>query len=463
MKIEDNTNFEIIEHNKDKAQTKFNDDEIRFDVNSLQDSVFKKMVKYYDDISMSPVEFIITTLLTAISGAVGKYAYWEFSESNRTYLNIWGVICGPSTLSKKTSAIKLVLNDILRIDKKLIEEYLKLKAEYEERLKSKNEKDKENLLKPNREYLIFPNDVTIESLSNILSNSKKGLMWHSEFGGFLAQLNRSYSQDAKMVLTDLFDVPVGKEISRATKDNIYIEKPYFAMIGGSTIEWIRDNSSKDDIRTGFFARILFSIRNKNDKRLKSIFDLNELTFKSKFYINTREVFDYLVSINKDIIIEADEEAKNIYREYEKRAYKELEKISNKNENELASKGRLIIYTLKIAGLLALIEKKKIVSRIEMENAITLAEYYKLNIEKLINDELANKNELSYKENKILNFLKNAGKPVLRKELLLNRFAKDKKELDLIIENLREKDQIDLNLEKTKGKKSATYYIYLGNE
>lgn len=455
MRIEENKNFEIIEHNKDKAQIKFNDDEIRFDVNSLHDSVFKRMVKYYDDISMSPVEFIITTLLTAISGAVGKYAYWKFSESLRVYLNIWGVISGPSTILKKTSTIVTVLKDLINIDKNLREKYNYLKNEYEKKIKSK--KDKENLAKPNRGPLVLPNDVTIESFSDILAHSKKGIMWHSEFGGFLAQLNRSYSQDAKMVLTDLFDVPVGKEISRATKDNIYIERPYFAMIGASTMEWLRRNSSRDDVTTGFFARILFSIRNKNDKELKSIFDLNELTFKSKFYINTREIFDYLVSINEDIIIEADEEAKNIYREYEKRAQKEIENLVNKNDNSIPFMARLMNYTLKIAGLLALVEKKRIVSKIEMENAIVLTNYYKQNIEKLLSDELVDKENIAYKEKTIFEIIRRNNKPLQRSTLLRMNKTKDVKEFDTIIKNLIEKELIEEITIKEKGTKPKKLY------
>lgn len=362
MKIEDNTNFEIIEHNKDKAQTKFNDDEIRFDVNSLHDSVFKKMVKYYDDISSSPLEFLITSLITTISGIVGKHAYWIFSETFHLYLNIWAVLLGVSTISKKTTSISIVLHKLYPINDRIVNQYNNEMEIYKIKLKeylSKNKK-KDDFLempkKPIREYLIFPNDVTIEALSEILIHSTRGMIVHSEFGGFLAQLNRSYSRDSKMILTELYDVPESKEIARATKENIYLTRPYFSILGASTTEWIKEHSSKDDIKTGFFARMLFSIRNNNDKELISVFDLAKKSKESKYSMNISEIYEYLYSLN-NVIITADTEAEQIYRQHEKYIGEELKKLIGKNEKEISFKGRLLIYTLKIAALLSLIEKK----------------------------------------------------------------------------------------------------------
>jgi hypothetical protein len=450
MELSKNPNIEIVELNTNKK-----DSEIRFDLDSLEESNFKKMVRYLNDITMSPLEFILTAVLTALSGAVGKQVYWSFTKSFRVYLNVWAVLCGISTISKKSSAINMSLHDLFRIDETLRNEYKKQKEQYENELKNKNGKEQIEVKKPVRDFLILPNDITVESLSDILSTSKRGIMYQSEFGGFLAQLGRSYSQDAKMVLTDLFDVPYFKEISRATKGITLIERPYFALIGASTLEWIRSNSNQDDLRTGFFSRILFSIRNTNEKPLISIFDLEQLTYKSKFYFDTRGVYDFLTAIDEEIVLTASEEAKAIYRNYEKDSHWELVKIIE-NQDELSFKGRLMIYTLKFAGLMALSEKRTEVNEIDMRNAIKLAGYYSRNIEKLVNDELKTKSDFVIKESKILEKIKRAG-TISRVDLLQSNITNGKKELDPILENLREKEQIEvISLKKDKGRASTSY-------
>ena len=432
----------------------YNDSEIRFDLNSLEESNFKKMVKYLNDITMAPLEFVLTVSLCALSGAVGKNVYWNFTKSFRVYLNIWAVICGISTISKKTSAIQIGLHDIFRIDELLRHNFKAQKELYDREIKTTNSKEQITIPKPVRDFLVLPNDVTVESLSEILSTSKRGIMFHSEFGSFLAQLDRSYTQGAKMVLTDLYDVPHTKEITRKS-GNTFIERPYFSMIGASTLEWIRSNSNQDDLRTGFFSRILFSIRNKNEKPLISVFDLEQLTFRSKYYFDTRSVYDFLTSINEETILTATKEAKAIYKTYEKEAYLEL---MNKIENndELSFKGRLIIYTLKFAGVMALSENRFEVNGTDMRNAITVAGYFKRNIEKLINDELITKSDFAIKESKIFEKIKRMG-TISRVDLLQSNIANGKKELDPILENLIEKELIEfISISKGKGKASRSY-------
>ncbi|OGU69260.1 MAG: hypothetical protein A2499_15330 [Stygiobacter sp. RIFOXYC12_FULL_38_8] len=439
----------------------YHDNEIRFDIHSLEDSNFKKMVLYLDDITMSPMEFLITTVLTALSGAVGKFVYWQFTESFRLYLNIWSVLCGASTISKKSSAIQMGLHDLFRIDQLFRNDYKKQKENYDSDIKGKAGKDVSEIPKPKRNYLILPNDVTMESLSDILSNANRGLMWQSEFGGFLAQLGRSYSQDAKMVLTDIYDVPHFKEISRATKGNVFIERPCFSMVGASTLEWIKSNSSKDDLRTGFFARILFSIRNTNEKKFISVFDLGQLTYKSKYYFDTRSIYDFLTGIDAEQVLTATEGAIKIFKKYELESHEELTKLIE-SPDEISFKGRLIYYTLKIAALMALAEQRYEVHETDMRNAICLAGYYKRNIEKLIQDELVTKSEFALKEERILIKIKNAG-TISRVDLLQSNIASGKKELDPILDNLIEKEQIELiSLKRTTGRASRSYRFKVRN-
>src|ERR1035437_8390941 len=238
-------------------------EEIIFDINKLNESNFKKMIRYYDSISSSPIEYLITGTFAALSGAIGKNAYLEITDSLNIYLNIWGVIIGPSTIMRKTSAINICKKEIQRISDTEYNDYKSKSFQYEkEAAEAKENKERSfNKVPPVRKYIIFPNDSTVESLSDILSYSNRGLIVHSEFGSLLTQLSRSYSGDSKQFLTAIYHVLDSWEVSRSTKKNTVLQRPYLSILGATTIDWVKENSLPSDLRTGFLARFLYSISN----------------------------------------------------------------------------------------------------------------------------------------------------------------------------------------------------------
>jgi len=99
-KITSNKNVEVLKIEKG------NDSEIKFDFNKLNDSTFKKILQYYDSISSSPTEYLMTGLLASLSGVIGKKVYFRITKSMKIYLNIWAVIIGKSSIMRKTTALK---------------------------------------------------------------------------------------------------------------------------------------------------------------------------------------------------------------------------------------------------------------------------------------------------------------------------------------------------------------------
>jgi hypothetical protein len=428
--------------------------EILFNINSLSESNFKKLITYYDSISVSPIEFLITGTLTALSGAIGKMVFFDITDSLRIYLNIYAVIIGVSSISKKTTAINTVKKELERISAADYNSYLRESKEYQ-KAKEISKQDKTDLIEPIRNYLILPSDSTIEALTDILSKSNRGLIVHSEFGGFLQQLNRSYSGDSKAFLTAVFDVPESYEISRATKQNILIQRPFISILGASVIDWIKENSSPADLRSGFFARFLFSIRNKADLNKKHIplLKLKELTSRSEHYFNPRPIYDYLVSLSTPIELSINQDAAELHINYDTDSYMEM--IESMNENELSFKARLVIYCLKIAGIIALADQRTTVSLNDMRDAIHLTNYYKKNAERLLNDEMS-QTEFNRSEKRVLFLIRaNGGKLQHSKLLQLGNFKT--KELTEIISNLTEKEQIEIISEKTKYNKFSKFY------
>ena len=427
------------------------DGEIRFDITKLNASNFKRMVQYYDSISISPVEYLLTGTLAALSGAIGKSVYFSITSSMKVYLNVWAVLIGKSTIMRKTTALNLVTEDLQRIHTKNYNRYLRDLEEYE----NMSKEEKKKAVKPKRSYFLFPSDSTVESLAQILSESKRGLLLHSEFGSFLQQLNRGYSGDAKQFLTNLYDNPLSYEISRTTRENTILVRPFISILGASTIDWVRENSTDVDLRSGFFARFLYAIRNVPDKEFIPLLKLKSLTKRSEFYFDIRSVYEHLIDLN-ETELEITEEASELHINYDIQSFKEL--LNSENDNELSFKARLLIYCLKFAGIIALTEGRNIVTLSDMQDAIHITNYYKLTVEQLLNNELT-KDEFARKEENILRKLKLKGGKISRTNLL-NSVPYKAKELDEILGNLIEKEKIQEIKERVEGGKSTRFYLLI---
>ncbi len=418
------------------------EEEPYIDLNKLHNSEFKKLLEYYDFISGAPTEYITLGVLTSLSGIVGKKAIFKINDTVRIYLNIWGVIIGKSTVMKKSTAINLTVKPLQKIEKKNYLRYKEELKEYEkEEFKLRQSKKKEeafDLIKPKRDYVLLPQDSTVEGLTDIFSYSNKGLIYHHEFGGFLQNLSRSYSGDAKQFFTMIYDVPETYEINRIVKGSTFIHRPFVSILGASTIDWIKENSSSSDLRTGFFARFLYAIKSKPTKEYIPLLDLRYRTNRTEDNYNPDELYNRLNEITERIELEITKKAADKYNSYDVEAYNELRQIEN--EDELSFKGRLIVYTLKIASIIAVADGRSVVELKDIEDAIYLSGYFRKNIELLLNRELA-EDEFSRTEKKVYKLIQANG-TVSRSDLLKKSKLKAK-ELDEYISNLTQKELVQV--------------------
>lgn len=431
-------------------QTSDQNNEIRFELKKLNNSAFKSMLEYYDNLISSPTEYILTGMLTALSGAIGKKAYFQFRENFPLYLNIWSVIIGKSTIMKKTTVLNEVLKDIDDINICLFNDY-KAKLETYEMDKDVRGKKDDNY-KPKREFIRFPDDTTVESLGEILSHQQRGILRASEFGGFLKRLNKGYAGDVKEFLTDIFDVPKTYEISRIIRGNVLIERPYLSILGASTIEWFKDNINSSDLRAGFLARFIYSIRDTNEKPYIPFLKLENISHMSENKFDTRKVYDRLIQL-PETQLKFTNDAKERHIKYDEDSHQELTSLNNE---ELSFKARLLAYSFKIAGIIALTNNRTNIEVQDVEDSILITEYYKKNVEKLLNEQLIY-SEFQIKENKIYNMIEGSNNKEIKHSELLNRSNMDRHELALIIQTLEEKEKIRYEMRKT-GKKPSKFYI-----
>ena len=436
-----NPNIEILELNGEKkcvAET--SEKEIKFDVSKLKDSTFKKMIQYKDSITSAPIEYILLGTITSLSGAIGKNAYFEIADYIRIYLNCYGVIIGKSTISRKTTAIDLTKKELSIISEREYKKYTE-------------ENDKENTSP--RKYILIPQDSTVESLADILSNSERGYLVHSEFGSLLAQLNRKYAGDSKQFLTSIYDVPITYEITRMSRESKLLTRPCLSILGASTIDWVKEYSKESDLRTGFFARFLFAIRNTNDKPYIPLLELGKLSKHSEYYLDTQKIYEQLVRVVDPIELGIKSDAKKTFNDYDKESYEELSVMYGE---EISFKARLLIYCLKFAGIIAITDNRTEITLNDVCDAIHITEYFKRNVEKLLQSEMT-VNQYERKEKKVFDILTKRGGE-MKHSALLKASKFHIKEFAYIIENLVQKDKIEMLIEQHpyNKKEAKTYKI-----
>jgi hypothetical protein len=423
--------------------------DIRLNINDLSDSTFKDLVQTFDANCGAPTEYIITGTLAALSGAIGKQAYFDFTPSLRIYLNIWAAIIGRSTVMRKTSAINETIRPLVELNTAKFKEFQQAQKRFDA-LSQNTDASSE----PKREYVLYPNDSTNEAFQEILRESKRGLIVHQELGSLLKQLNRGYSGDSKEFLTAVYDVPYSYEVARITRGNLLMERPYLSMLAATTREWLLDNMQETDLRSGFYARWIYCIRHQNEKEFVSFFDLASRT-REHSRIDANAIFARLVSIDETSLSYAPA-AIELHKQYEKQFWTSLQHLAD-NE-ELSFKARLLVTSFKIAGILALTNNHHRVEESDVRDAILLTNYYKLNSEELLRNELT-RTALQGNAKTVMEILQRQPSKKMKHRDLLPLTHLDAEPFREAIEYLEQIGKLEIAMtDNTRGKKGNIYVV-----
>ena len=442
------TNGEVQKRKTNNDLHAFRQD-IRLNIHDLSDSAFKSIVQSFDANCGAPTEYVITGTLAALSGAIGKQVYFDFTPSLRIYFNIWAAIIGRSTVMRKTSAINETTRPLMELNTIKFQEYQQAQQRFQA-LENKNDAATE----PKREYVLYPNDSTNEAFQEILRESKRGLIVHQELGSLLKQLNRGYSGDSKEFLTAVYDVPYSYEIARITRGSILLERPYLSMLAATTREWLLDNMHESDLRSGFYARWIYCIRHNNEKEFVSFFDLASQA-RHFSTVDTKAVFERLVSLPEQSLPYAPE-AINLHKQYEQQFWSSLQNLSD-NE-ELSFKARLLVTSFKLAGILALTNDHNRVEEQDVRDAIVLTNYYRRNSEELIHNELT-RTALQGNAKTVFEILQRHPERKMKHRDLLPLTHLDAEPFREAIEYLEQIGKIEIALsDNSRGKKGQVYII-----
>lgn len=297
--------------------------------------------------------------------------------------------------------------------------------------------------------LIFPNDITPEAFYALAQNQPYGILFHTEFGGFLKTLDRSYNKGMKEFLTDIFDGFSQKKLIKGpngTGQMFKINDPAFNILSASTVSWIAENLKESDLKSGFMQRftIFYAQQDKKEIALPIAPELPDGIIKR---------LEEFLNIKGEIKLS--EEAKKRYEEF---YYGEGETKKRQSEIYASYHTRLYTFVIKVAMIYCVMRKDKTVNKEDIEYGISLKlfleEYLYAVYDKLIKDR--NKEIMD----KILNIISDNG-GIIERSRLLRYTHMLKRDFDNFIDTLIERQSIARRTEKTKTK-SAVYYKKIGS-
>jgi len=177
----------------------------------------------------------LTAWLPTIAANIGNRVFMN-NNSARIFSHIWGIIIGPSSISRKTTVIKLAKQTLEPFEETLDE------------------------LTPD-EYLaqtLIMTDVTMTKLLQMLSENPNRVFIQMEVSAWIKMMNRNWNSGMKQALTDLYD-GVDKTIANMLRCD-RIRKPAFSIIAATTEGWFyQEMKDAADQQSGFLHRFLFCI------------------------------------------------------------------------------------------------------------------------------------------------------------------------------------------------------------
>ncbi len=183
---------------------------------------------------------LITALLPHLGVTLGNRVFM-LSNSNRIFPNIWSCLIGPSSVSRKTTAIN----------------YAQYSLDFNERRLEGEPVDVYE-----QETLLLTN-VTLSKLHSLLALNGTRLFRHNELSGWLSEMNKHFNQGYKQAITELYD-GVSKTVTTQERTE-RILNPALSIVTATTEAWMyRHIRDSQDQMGGFLQRfIYFVVRDVN--------------------------------------------------------------------------------------------------------------------------------------------------------------------------------------------------------
>lgn len=226
--------------------------------------------------------------------------------------NLWLLLIGPSTLSRKTTAMYLA-QDIV------------------------TSAGLDNFM---------PTDFSPEGLLDYMEKCPRGYMWVDEIGGLFAAAKKDYMGSTKELLMKLYSgKSVHKELVKGSK---FIQNPSLGMVGTTTPETMKKTFGVDDMFSGFGARFL-QVYHSGNYRWRAMQWLDKsITKKRKALVDA--IKDLRIRFQNDKKAVLSDAALKLFNQWDKKIFEMLDNEDHADElNSLY--GRIIDYTIKLAMII----------------------------------------------------------------------------------------------------------------
>lgn len=189
-------------------------------VERLPDSGFAKL--YYAVVAHStdaPDEFIVWTALACLGAVVGPNVAMPWAARGYLRGNLWVCLVADSTVSRKSSCLRVVEDALLAVDGKLLGAH-----------------------------------CTPEAYPDEFSEHPTRLFVYDEVTGLLSQLaSKGYMEGVKEALTSLY-AGTTMRVRTKTAGRREVSGAYLSLLGSTNVEWLQSRINEGDLRGGFLAR-----------------------------------------------------------------------------------------------------------------------------------------------------------------------------------------------------------------
>jgi hypothetical protein len=271
--------------------------------------------------------------------------------------NLWGLVLGDSTLTRKTTAMRMAMDIVADVESDII----------------------------------LATDGSAEGLLTGLSTRpyRASIFYKDEVSGFVDSINRKdYLAGMPETLTQLYDVP-RLYTRRLRKETITISSPVFIFFGGGIRDKVYSLLTDEYVLSGFLPRFLVVSGEADLSRIRrtgpataNITEqraniLERMKYLHNFYNSTVEieVLGQRSEVNKETFAELSSDAWELYGDYE---YKMVEAANNSDISMLAlpTFERLSRSLLKLSMLLAAAKREPDESKLLVDVAeVQAAAYY----------------------------------------------------------------------------------------
>lgn len=387
----------------------------RLEVHLEDDNFIARYIKYAKTTSDAYEEYHFAAGLMLVSVAADRILVVSMRHGN-IFPNIWIFGLGDSTVSRKSTAFKLLM--------------LFLNSKY---LKKR-----------------LPQSFSPEALLAAMANMPQSYLTKDEAGGLLAALKKEYMSETRDILADIYEC---NDFYRKTKkEEIYIEKPYITQFMMTTPDNLKEYSSPLDLRSGWLVRYLWFCPNypKEWKPYSQKTDDDDLRFEYVYGIYT-SLADRIQLLKGPqprrltLTDEAFEYFQTWQRDLEEKAMQDQDNVTK------ALAGRLETNVLKMAALFTIGRADfNGDSQIELghiKEACRLALDYFLPVGKIIAEDVGRAEDKNVQD-RILGILKRHNGLMSERELRQNLHMKIN-EVDDNIDALVDSDEVKKVLKKAK--------------